>query len=337
MDEKPWLWFFPRADLSLQEVAERAVTHLGSAGFVLRQEAPPTERDPAGHRVLRWTLARGGRELTRVEVPMLEVSPEEHPRLRFIAHAPLSLELTPHAAPSPVPTTALLTLSRALLGETAPPLDGLARMFEEDIHRLGPWPEVEPVRDALARALEEARALDVAAREWRAGVLEAVESFLADVVPPGNRVVRGPRQREASLPLSWPELTREEWCLEAWVERLSWHAPGRERAISYWKAEGPSPRWEALARLCTAKSTFDAQVDILAGHGTEESLRALASFLADPNWPGAAQAWTELHRLGARARPALEGALRDAEACGDDGWRDVLLDLLEQLPSGSEP
>ena len=48
-------------------------------------------------------------------------------------------------------------------------------------------------------------------------------------------------------------------------------------------------------------------------------------------------AWVELTRLGARARPAIELALRDAEACGDAGWRDMLLGLLEQLPSGSAP
>lgn len=336
MEETPWLWFFPRADLSLHDVAERAISRFGAAGLVLQPEEPSKERGVAGHRLLRWALTRGGAALPWVDAPLLEDSPEG-PRLRFVPHAPLSLELTGHELSSPVPTTALLTLSRALLGQTAPPLEGLARMFEEDIQRLGPWPEVEPVRDALARALEEARAFDMTAREWRAGALEAVEAFLADVVSPERKVVRGPRQREAALPLSWPEPTREQWCLEAWVARLSWNAPGQERAIAYWKAEGPSPRWEALARLCTAKSTFDAQVDILAGHGTEESLRELARFVADPNWPGAAHAWTELYRLGVRARPALEGALRDAEACGDTGWRDVLLDLLEQLPSGSEP
>ncbi|WNG43718.1 hypothetical protein F0U60_06105 [Archangium minus] len=362
MVESPWLWFFPRADDSLHEVVERAVAHFSAAGLSLQPRESPSlvdgggvdasglitmaeqlasvgvepEQGPARHRVCYWALARDGGWLTRVGVPMLEASPEG-PRLRFIPEAPLSLELTRHEGTSPASTTARLMLSRVLFGEMAHPLEGLARMFEEDILRLGPWPEVEHVRGVLARAIEEARVLDVAACEWRSRVLEAVETFIADVTRPGEKVLRGPRQYEAPLPLTWPERSQEEWYLEAWVERLSWGAPGEERALAYWKEEGRSPRWEALARLCTAKSTFESKVAILASHDTDESLRELAGFVADPNWPGAALAWSELTRRGARARPALELALRDAEACADTDWRDILLDLLDRLPPVSTP
>lgn len=352
MVEAPWLWFFPRADDSLTAVAEQAVAHFRGAGLSLQpvasdgggdtarglitmveQLAPvgvAPEQGPPAHLSCSWALARHGGWLTRAGEPLFTDSPEG-PLLRFVPRAPLSLELT-RLDSAPVAMTANLTVSRVLLGEMAPPLEGFARMLEEDVHRLGPWPGVEPVRGVLARAIEQARMLDAEARAWRSRVLEAVEAFIADVTQPGARVVRGPRQHPATLPLSWPEKTQEEWCLEAWVDRLSWGTPGTDRALAYWTQEGPSARWEALSRLCTAKATFESKVAILAGHDTVESLREMASYLADPNWPGAAQAWTELARRGARARPALELALQDAEACGDTDWRDTLGDLLEQLP-----
>ena len=65
-------------------------------------------------------------------------------------------------------------------------------------------------------------------------------------------------------------------------------------------------------------------------------IQELLGWIADPNWPGAGEAWEHIHKMGKRAIPYIDDAIVKAKECEDDWWEEILKDLKEDLIEKSE-
>ena len=134
-------------------------------------------------------------------------------------------------------------------------------------------------------------------------------------------------------PIVFPD---EAWVAICWYECFGWNAPENinERTITYW-ANHPSEelflktiRYPKLGW----KGTWPAIIETIKKRPeTPEMIHQLLGWVADPNWPGAGQAWEHIYKMGKRALPYIEESILRAKDCDDDWWEEILEDLKEDI------
>ncbi|MFZ6655607.1 hypothetical protein [Undibacterium sp. TJN19] len=120
--------------------------------------------------------------------------------------------------------------------------------------------------------------------------------------------------------------------LEAWCDRLGWEGFEYQRAIAYLRHQKQD---DQLARkivsqcISLGKYTWPGLIDVLAEAPISHACQLdIISFLADPNWPGAGEAYDVIQKNLALFSDALQESYQHAQASNDESWIAMIDDLM---------
>ncbi len=143
--------------------------------------------------------------------------------------------------------------------------------------------------------------------------------------------------RLSDEPLSIPQKT---WNQIAWHETLTWGAPEviQNRTIQYWSQHHSDKEFLEMIRLTNLgwKATWPAIVRIISMRPeTPLMISELLARIADPNWPGAAEAMVALSNIDKeKTLPIIDESIRIAQRNGDEWWEEILTDLKSDIIAG---
>lgn len=132
--------------------------------------------------------------------------------------------------------------------------------------------------------------------------------------------------------MSWCWSTAEQLEMIEWAERISWDGFLSERALSFLqKAKQNDEFAERLHIACirSGKHTWEGLLKVLTYSPVSLACqKIIISFIADPNWPGAGQAYSYLKKNRKDCLQALRERLGDAQAAKDDWWAGNIQELI---------
>jgi hypothetical protein len=312
-----------------------------SEGFFARtRAAPPRESVPLAVRKIgaaevldrRYGLRLNVRERAEpmyvdefltAQWPWEAQAGERSAALAWIAAPPLALNCTRNAAHATPYCSIRVVAHAGAFGRRLRALEAAIETLQDDLSALGP-------SAALERTLEAARAAAEKLRPWerervdfalvRTRLRTAALKTITELGPGGKAAVLAPTRRRSPT-------------VEAWVGRFTCGFE-QNRAIAYFAARRDTALWPHVyaAALKAGKSAWPALVEILSRAPVSETdLERLLGFVADLNWPGAAESWDFLLTRGVRALPAVDAAIVRAAAAKDDGWEENLRDLRARI------
>lgn len=120
--------------------------------------------------------------------------------------------------------------------------------------------------------------------------------------------------------------------LRAWCERIGWEGFEEQRALAYLQHHKQDDKIaKQIVGICISlgKYTWPGLIAVLAAPPISYQCQLeIISFLADPNWPGAGEAYDVIQKKPSLFAQALQEAYREAQEENDESWRGMIGDLL---------
>jgi len=120
--------------------------------------------------------------------------------------------------------------------------------------------------------------------------------------------------------------------LRAWCERIGWEGFEEQRALAFLQHQKQDDKLaKQIVSHCIGlgKYTWPGLITVLAAPPISYQCQLeIISFLADPNWPGAGEAYDVIQKNPALFEQALQESYREAQEANDESWLAMIGDLL---------
>ncbi|MFZ6746204.1 hypothetical protein ACO0LC_23495 [Undibacterium sp. JH2W] len=130
----------------------------------------------------------------------------------------------------------------------------------------------------------------------------------------------------------WSMPTPQSMVLRAWCERITWDGFAKPRALAFLKQQKQNDEMaKAIVAQCVSlgKGTWPDLIEVLAAEPISYQCQLeIISFMADPNWPGAGEAYDVIQKNPDLFAAALQESYQWARESNDDSWMEMIGDLL---------
>lgn len=130
----------------------------------------------------------------------------------------------------------------------------------------------------------------------------------------------------------WSMPDPDALALSAWCERIGWEGFEEQRALAFLQHQKQDDKLaKQIVSHCIGlgKYTWPGLIEVLAAPPISYQCQLeIISFLADPNWPGAGEAYDVIQQNPALFEQALQESYREAQEANDESWLAMIGDLL---------
>ncbi|MFZ6874716.1 hypothetical protein ACO0LF_21870 [Undibacterium sp. Di27W] len=130
----------------------------------------------------------------------------------------------------------------------------------------------------------------------------------------------------------WTMPNPQTMALRSWCERIGWEGFAEQRALAFLKHQKQDDEIaKAIVSQCVSlgKYTWPGLIEVLSATPISYQCQLeIISFMADPNWPGAGEAYDVIQKNPDLFAAALQESYQWAQESNDDSWMAMIGSLL---------